>query len=275
VRQPLFRLDQTSGCFPFRACRADRRFSYTLYVPASFRPHQASGARVLVVVHGSERAPEAARDLFADLAEETGCIVLAPLFPMAVTDQEEIHNYLFLSFEGIRFDRILLSMVAEVADRFGVPDDGLWLAGFSGGGQFVHRFAYLHASRLAAVSIGAPGLVNTLDPQRYWHIGVRDVAQRFGQQVDLTGLRRLKVQVVVGSADTSNDFQISPGDALYADGVNETGSNRVERADFLNRLLCEAGIDSRLDVVPGAEHSAADVQLAVNAFFRGLRPRAG
>lgn len=270
MRAPIFRLDQTTGVFPFRACRADRRFSYTLYVPTSFRPDRAGSARLLVVVHGSERAPESARDLFTDLAEESGRIVLAPLFPMAVTDREETHNYLFLEYEGIRFDLVLLAMVAEVAQRYGVPAQELWLAGFSGGGQFVHRFAYLHASRLSAVSIGAPGIVNTLDPGRDWFVGVRDVGQRFGQPVDWEGLRRLKVQVVVGSEDTASDVLIAPGDPLYADGVNEAGADRVERARFLNALLREAGVNSRLDVVQGAAHAAAQVQLAVDSFFRAM-----
>jgi predicted peptidase len=270
VKAPLFRLDQTTGCFPFRACKADRRFSYTWYVPSSFRPEQAGSTRLLVVVHGSERAPEVARDLFLDLAEETGCIVLAPLFPMAVTAHEETHNYLFLAYEGIRFDQVLLAMVSEVAQRYGVPEQGMWLAGFSGGGQFVHRFTYLHASRLAAVSIGAPGLVNTLDPTRDWFVGVRDVVRRFGQPVDWEGLKRLKVQVVVGSEDTANDILIAPGDPLYANGVNAAGANRVERARFLSGLLREAGIDARLDVVQGAAHCAAHVQPTVDAFFRAL-----
>lgn len=268
MRQPLFRLDQTSGRFPFRACRADRRFSYSVYVPSSFTVHAPASARLLVAVHGSERAPEAARDLFVDLAEETGSIVLAPLFPVAVTEHEELHNYLFLDYGGIRFDLVLLAMVAEVAERYGVPADRLWLAGFSGGGQFAHRFAYLHAARLAAVSIGAPGLVNTLDPARDWPVGVHDVVPRFGQPVDRAGLRRLKVQVVVGSEDTARDVQFAPGDPLYADGVNDSGAHRVERAGYLHRLLCEAGVDARLDVVSGADHAVAHVQRAVDAFFR-------
>lgn len=84
------------------------------------------------------------------------------------------------------------------------------------------------------------------------------------------GLQRLKAQVVVGSEDTANDIQIAAGDPLYADGVNDTGSNRVERASFLNGLLRKASVDSRLDVVQGAAHSAAHVQLAVDAAFRTL-----
>lgn len=271
VRKPLFHLGQSTGCFPFRACRLDRRFSYGVYVPTGYTPERAAQFRILVCVHGTERAPETARELFVHLAEETQRIVLAPLFPVAVTDDEETHNYIFLAYRGIRYDRVLLAMVDEVAERFGVDSRGLWLAGFSGGGQFAHRFMYLHASRLAAVSVGAPGLVNTLDEGRDWFVGVRDVMERFGQGIDRTGLQGLPVQVVVGGDDTGTDIVVAPPSPLYAEGVNDSGSTRLERAGFLHRLLREAGADSRLDVVPGAGHLAEHVQLAVESFFRGLR----
>ena len=269
-----FRLDQTTGRMPFRACRADRRFAYGVYVPSGYSPACSARFRILVAVHGSERAPEVARDLCIDLAEETRRIVLAPLFPVAMTDDEEFHNYLFLSYGGIRFDQVLLAMIEEVASRFAVPSDRLWLSGFSGGGQFAHRFMYLHAARLAAVSVGAPGIVNTLDANGDWGIGVRDVQARFGLPVDRDGLCGLPVQVVVGQDDTlADDIHVAPGHPLYVDGVNRTGSNRVERAGTLHALLCDAGVDSQLDIVPGAGHLAADVQSAVNAFFRACHRR--
>ncbi len=265
-----FQLDQTTGAFAFQACRADRRFSYGVYVPASYTRARADEFSLLVAVHGSERAPETARALFERLADETGRIVVAPLFPMAVTDDEETHNYIFLQYRDIRYDLILLHMVDAVAQRFGVPADRLWLAGFSGGGQFVHRFMYLHAARLAAVSIGAPGIVHTLDPHRDWFVGVRDVVARFGRDIDRDSLRGLPVQVVVGGDDLATDILVAPPNPLYMDGVNDTGSTRVERAQFLHRLLLDAGVDCRFDLVPGAGHSAQEVQAAVDGFFRGL-----
>jgi hypothetical protein len=270
VRRPLFHLGQATGYFPFQACRIDRRFSYGVYVPSTYSTETAAEFRILIAVHGTERAPEAARELFVNLADETRRIVLAPLFPMAVTDDEETHNYIFLEYRGIRYDQVLLAMVDEVAERFGVSSRALWLAGFSGGGQFAHRFMYLHASRLAAVSVGAPGLVNTLDERRDWFVGVRNVAERFGQGIDQVGLKCLPVQVVVGDNDVATDIVIEPPSPLYAEGVNDSGSTRVERARFLHQRLRHAGIDSRLDVVPGARHLADHVHLAVEAFFRNL-----
>lgn len=265
---PLFSIDQATGVFPFQACRFDRRFSYGVYVPPGYTRERAAGFRILVAVHGSERAPETARALCTELAEETGCIVLAPLFPVAMTDDEELHNYIYLQYRGIRYDQVLLAMVDEVRTRFGLPAQRFWLAGFSGGGQFAHRFMYLHAAQLAAVSVGAPGIVNTLDASRDWFVGVRDVSALFGRPVDHAGLRGLPVQVVVGAEDTGTDIMVQPPHVLYREGVNDAGATRVERARTLHRLLCDAGVDACLDIVPGAAHSAAHVQLAVNAFFR-------
>lgn len=267
----LFRLDQATGYFPFQACRADRRFSYGVYVPPGYTRERAATFRILVAVHGSERAPEVVRELFTELAQEARCIVLVPLFPMAVTDDEEVHNYIFLKYRDIRFDHMLLAMVDEVAERFGVPAGKLWLAGFSGGGQFAHRFMYLHASRLAAVSVGAPGIVNTLDESCDWFVGVRDVHAQFGQPVDRDGLQGLPVQVVVGGDDLDPDIVVAPPNVLYRPGVNDAGATRVARARCLHQLLLKAGVAASLDVVPGAAHSAAHVQLAVNAFFRKLQ----
>lgn len=271
MRPPLFQLGQTTGHFPFQCCRLDRRLSYGVYVPTGYTPDTAGDFRILIAVHGTERAPETARELFVNLAEETRRVVLAPLFPVALTDEEETHNYIFLEHGGTRYDRVLLAMVDEVAERFGVSASSLWLAGFSGGGQFAHRFMYLHASRLSAVSVGAPGMINTLDTGRDWFLGVRDVVDRFGQGIDHAGLKALAVQVVVGSGDTGTDILIQPPSPLYAEGVNDTGRTRVERARFLDDLLQQAGINSRLDVVPGAGHLAQHVQLAVEAFFRELK----
>lgn len=270
MRIPLFSIDQATGFFPFQACRVDRRFSYGVYVPAGYTRARAGEFRILVAVHGSERAPETARALCAELADDTGCIVLAPLFPVAVTDDEEVHNYIYLQYRGIRYDQVLLAMVDEVRARFGLPVHRFWLAGFSGGGQFAHRFMYLHAARLAAVSVGAPGIVNTLDVSRDWFVGVRDVPALFGQQVDRPGLRGMPVQVVVGAGDTDTGIVVAPPSVLYRDGVNDSGGTRVQRAHFLHRLLLDAGVNAYLDVVPGAAHSAAHVQLAVNAFFRRI-----
>lgn len=53
------------------------------------------------------------------------------------------------------------------------------MAGFSGGGQFAHRFLYLQLERLHAVSTGAPGRITMLDENWKWPAGIKDVFEVF------------------------------------------------------------------------------------------------
>ena len=48
----------------------------------------------------------------------------------------------------MRFDLLLLAMVDEVERKYGIDARRFCLFGFSGGGQFVHRF-YMPASAAA------------------------------------------------------------------------------------------------------------------------------
>lgn len=248
----------------------DRRFSYSLYVPESWSPETAARHRFLVAMHGTSRGAETARDLYADLAEEIQCLVLAPLFPMAVTDQEEMHNYIWVSYQDIRYDRILFAMLDEASRRYGVPADRFALTGFSGGGQFGHRMLYLHPERLSAISIGAPGMVTLLDDSRDWFTGTRDFESRFGKRLDLPAIRRVPVHIVVGGDDKHPEINVEPGDPLFAPGINDTGSTRVQRAQALRDSLARHDIRSRFDIVPGATHSPKEVLLAVESFLRGV-----
>ncbi|MEJ7757326.1 MAG: hypothetical protein WKF83_14410 [Nocardioidaceae bacterium] len=73
---------------------------------------------------------------------------MAPLFPAGIIEPDDIDNYKWLEYHGIRFDKILLAMVDEVAQKYHLDARRFLLHGFSGGGHFAHRFFYLHATRL-------------------------------------------------------------------------------------------------------------------------------
>jgi poly(3-hydroxybutyrate) depolymerase len=228
--------------------RAEPAFSYSLHVPAATR----SRCPLLVVVHDTTRNARGCRDAFATFAERYGCIVLAPLFPAEASGPAAPDNYKFIAWQRLRFDRLLLDMVAEVADTYPVDGDRFGLHGFSGGAQFVHRFLYLHPERVAAVSVAAPGRVTPLDLSKTWWAGVGNVPEVFGRPVDLAALRAVPVQVLVGADDTG---PVEPGDPEGYAGA--TGRTRVQRAGFLHASLAGHGVRSRLDVVPGAGHEHA------------------
>lgn len=250
------------------ACQADQRFGYCLYVPSHFSMATAARHALVVLVHGTARTPHTYRSLFREFAEANSCVVLAPLFPTGILEPRELNNYKFIKFHDIRYDRVLLSMVAEVAEHYRLDGERFLLHGFSGGGQFVHRFLYLHPRRLLGVSIGAPGMVTLLDPALEWHCGVRGFEREFGASIDFDALRDVPVQTVIGAEDTDTwEITISPESRLWMEGVNDAGRTRIERLDALRRSLERAGVRVRHDAVPGVGHKGYEILDPVKAFF--------
>jgi hypothetical protein len=115
------------------------------------------------------------------------------------------------------------------------------------------------------VSIGAPGRITQLDDSLPWWLGTADFEERFGIPIDLPALRRVPVQMVVGSQDTETWEINNVGGPNWMDGVEKTGRTRLERIETLRRNFEERGIEVRFDVVPGAAHRGTEVIPAVQA----------
>jgi poly(3-hydroxybutyrate) depolymerase len=248
-----------SGPTAFFASQRDQRFSYCLYVPKAHRTATAP-LPLTVVVHGTQRMAERYRDAYRGFAEETESVVLAPLFPAGIGEPGDLNGFKRLSFKGVRFDKVLLDIVDEVAQRYRVDAGKFALHGFSGGGQFVHRFAYLHAARLSALSVGAPGRVTRIDPDVPWWLGTADLRERFGQDLALDALRTVPVQMIVGAEDTDTWEIAEPG-------VDAGGDTRVARLTTLRDNFEENGIGVQLDVVPGIAHRGLQLQDVVQRFL--------
>lgn len=260
----------TRGATPLFASQVDPRLHYCLYVPDSM----AEGAPLVVVQHGTGRTAQKYRTALKAFAERHGAVILAPLFPAGLIDPDDVHNFKFLAYRGIRFDLALLAIVDEVAARYPVAAERFYLHGFSGGGQFTHRFLYLHPERLAAASIGAPGRITELDDSLPWWLGTKGFAERFGKALDIDAVRRIPVHLVVGSADTDT-FEINnPGESNWMDGCEKTGRTRVERLRTLRRGYESHGLSVTFDLVDGVGHSGSAVLPTVERFFGALLERA-
>jgi pimeloyl-ACP methyl ester carboxylesterase len=249
------------------AARSDPRFSYCTYVP----PHIAQARhpmQLVVIVHGTGRAFVEYRDAFAEFARWNDCIVLCPLFPAGVLGDGNRDGFKHLREGDIRYDDVLLDMVDEVAEKFGCDFSRFMLFGYSGGGQFVNRFALLHPERLRAVSIGAPGSVTLLDADKNWWVGTRDMAERFGKGLDLEALRRVAVHMVVGKADLETwEITHQQGGKFYMPGCNDAGCTRPERLATLRRSFEAAGVAVAMDVVDNVPHDGLKVVNIVQDFF--------
>jgi hypothetical protein len=260
-----------SGPTPLTACQADQRVSYCLYIPqhADGDPERFP---LLVVQHGTARTAVRYRDEFREFCERERCAVLTPLFPAGIGDPDDLHNFKFLEYQGIRFDLLLLEIVAEAARRFPVQGEKFYLYGFSGGGQFAHRFLYLHPDRLAAITIGAPGRITQLTDDRWW-LGTKGMREKFGTVPSIEAIRQVPVQMVVGGDDIETWEINNPGGSNWMAGVELTGSTRIERLRTLAANFRSHGIEVRFDLVPGVAHSGFGVRPTVEDFLAGqLRP---
>ncbi len=160
----------------------------------------------------------------------------------------------------IRYDKVLLDMVSEVGERYGKRFDKFALFGYSGGGQYVNRFAYVHPERLWAASIGAPGNVTVLDHNKDWWLGLGGFERQFGKPFDLAALQRVPVQMIVGRADLETwEITVPKGSAMYLPGINDAGATRPERLRTLKASFEAAGVQVRFDELDNIAHNGMQV----------------
>jgi hypothetical protein len=249
------------------ASRSDPRFQYCLYVP----PSVGTGEQVdlIVAVHGTGRTSFLDfRDGFAEFAQWNNCAILCPVFPIGVCGDGARSGYKYMIEGDIRYDLVLLDMVAEVGAKYSQDWQKFAMFGFSGGGHFVHRFAILHPERLWAASIGAPGSVTLLDPQKDWWVGIANLPELFGKPFDGEVLAKVPVQMIVGGADLETwEITHKEGSRHYMPGANDAGETRPDRLRTLKESFEKAGVTVRFDLVPGVSHDRVKVLPRVKDFL--------
>ncbi|KAF8129665.1 poly aspartic acid hydrolase [Mycena galopus ATCC 62051] len=273
-----------TGMTPSFASALDPRFSFGMYIPStSGKSVQASATEtetsdgplpLLVLIHGTRRQSQSLLASFAPFADAHHVALLAPLFPAGIVDPSDVHNYKGVLYtpkgsdagtDSIRFDLVLLGMLAQAARVWHVDVARVWMHGFSGGAQFVHRFVYLHAGRVRGASVGAPGAVTHAGEEGQWPRGLGDVEAVFRIRVDWDAVRRVKMLIVVGERDTD-------GAGLRKD--EKAGKNRVERARYLHSGLVAAGVEkAELVVVAGMGHDGGKCVPAVEEWLARAGPR--
>ncbi|WP_158970029.1 alpha/beta fold hydrolase [Chachezhania sediminis] len=250
------------------ACKADPRFSYTLYIPESAWDEPDRDLDMLVAVHGTMRLQSLYRDAFSGFGRFNNCVILAPLFPVGVRGDMESGGYKYIIEGEIRYDEVLLAMVEEAGALLKRSFEKFMLFGFSGGGHFTHRFLYLHPERLKAASVGAPGSVTLLDETMDWWPGIRNFADVFGRGIDFDALKQVKVHLSVGAQDLESWEITFPEDSpRFIPGANSAGKDRNERLHSLRQSLQSRGVDVWHDIAPGVPHDMRGVFPYVERFF--------
>ena len=232
-----------------RALRDDPRQHYFLYLPPC-----VAGARVFVTVHGISRNAQEHARLFAPFAERYGVVLIAPLFP---EDRFAKYQQMGRAGRGERADQALRQILDEVQTLTGAGVNQLYLFGFSGGGQFVHRYAMAYPERVAKFIVGAAGWYTFPDATLRYPRGIKPRRDLPDVRFEPERFLRVPGSVVVGERD------IKPGTALNkATRVTEQqGQDRLARAqrwtEAMNAAAHERGLDTRYAVhtLPRCGHS--------------------
>lgn len=246
----------------FRSLRDDPRQHYFLSLPPCMDTQErrpcAADVRVFVTVHGISRNAEEHARLFAPFAERYGVVLIAPLFP---EDRFAKYQQMGRAGRGERADHALHQILAEVRMLTGgtldMHWDKLYLFGFSGGGQFVHRYAMAYPERVAKFIVGAAGWYTFPDTTLRYPRGIKPRRDLPDVRFDPERFLRLPGCVVVGERD------IKPGTALNkaARVTEQQGQDRLMRAqrwtEAMNAATHEWGMDTRYAVhtLPRCGHS--------------------
>lgn len=208
----------------------------------------APGARPLVAIHGIQRRAEQQASLLAERANALGRPVIAPIFP-----KDKWPRYQQAVVDG-RADLALIDLMSSLRAARIWNTDKFDLFGFSGGAQFVHRFAMLHPTLVSRLSIASPGWYTFPDHAPYPYGLSPRPDQTDGWAFRLvTNLDRflaLPMTVFVGERDCVADKNTRSGPAIDA----QQGLHRVARAQRWTQAVRAAAL--ALDIQP-------DVQLHI------------
>ena len=142
-----------------RHVTADPALRYFVYLPQKCSGYTSQ----FVSVHGVSRNAREHAERFSPLAEEYGVVLVAPLF-----SRRHFCDYQRLGREGggRRADHAIQQITREIEYLTGADSSKISMFGFSGGGQFAHRYAMAYPDRVRQLVIGAAGWYTYPDDSR-------------------------------------------------------------------------------------------------------------
>ncbi|HFD92721.1 MAG TPA: hypothetical protein ENJ22_05475 [Gammaproteobacteria bacterium] len=223
---------------------------YLLYCPQNLH----ADTPMVVAVHGISRNGREQIEQFQDLAERYQAILLAPLFT-----KPHFKDYQRLGRvgRGERADLALAQMIHEATQITDTRLQPVYLFGYSGGGQFAHRFAMAWPQHVARLAIGAAGWYTWPDLSRKYPYGVRETDALPGVVFDPAAFLNIPTLVMVGEWDAERD----PGLNRAPHIDRRQGTTRIERGKRWVAAMKDAaaayGYDTeyRFELLPSSGHS--------------------
>lgn len=235
------------GLIVKRKLECDPRSRY-LY----FLPRNPNSARLpMVCVHGISRHARGHLEAFVPWAERTGTVLIAPLY-----DRKRYHGYQRLRSSN---RRLHAAAALDAILNETVMDRPCLLFGFSGGAQFVHRYALVRPGRVVALAMAAAGWYTFPTHAASFPYGLAPGRLPRSLAIDYTGFLNLPKCVLVGDRDVERDESLRSNRRLDS----QQGDNRVTRAmAWVEAVNREAGKvpeapTCELEIMPGVGHEWA------------------
>jgi len=226
------------------------QMEYFFYIPESY----AGDGKVFFSIHGISRNAEEHVQGFTAQAERYGTIVIAPLF---LRENFPRYQQLGTSVQQERADMAFDHVLQDAHEWLSVPLSPMHIFGFSGGGQFVHRYALFYPKRVARMVLAASGWYTFPDPDRKYPYGLKSTRDWPRLSFNLEKFLSIPILILSGEEDDLRERDLNR--------VREIdcfqGLNRVERAQrWINSIknmarAYDISSDFQLEMVPNASHA--------------------
>ena len=201
-----------------RHVTGDPQLKYCLYVSHSVRP----AIPLFVAVHGIRRGVTNQARQFAPYIDSVGGVLVAPLFQK---DRFPDYQRLGRFGRGNRADLALKRILADVSTILGISFPGLVMFGYSGGGQFVHRYAMANPRQVKRIAVAAPGWFTFPDRTQPFPRGIGRTSTLPDVLFDPARFLAVPSLVLVGENDVLRDANLNKHKKIGA----QQGANRLDR----------------------------------------------
>lgn len=225
------------------------------YYFTSERPNE--DLPLFVTVHGIGRRAHQQARLFAPMIDAIGGSMIAPVF-----GKKQFAGYQRLGrpAKGIRADMALQRLIDRVQHSMRKPRHPVVMFGYSGGGQFVHRYAMAYPRQVKKIAIAAPGWFTLPDMRIKFPQGVRAVSALPDLNFDASRFLKISALVLVGEDDIYRDHSLNQKAVID----QRQGRNRIERAYRWVQAMQDAALRYNYRTayefitLPGCGHSFKD-----------------
>jgi len=205
-----------------------------------------------VTVHGISENVDVHAQKFKPFAEKYGVILISPHFPASKFD-----DYQRLGRTGGRADLALKKITEEVRELTSTQREKIYLFGYSGGGQFTHRYAMAHPEDIERYAVGAAGWYTFPDDTVDYPQGTRESDELEDIVFNPNFYLRVPGAVMVGDLDVELDASLNQSAEITA----QQGKNRYERGkrwiDAMSNEALKRGMSAsfKFQTLNGCAHS--------------------